>query len=413
MATFKIWVLRSNKKRDGAMPVTVQLTHNRQRRYIATPHVAFAPQLDRHGNIKDPNLKAITDGIYRSVKAIFDELSFRVCAYSADELKALVVRKLQLAGEDGSVDFFAFSDRYVDSIKGRQPGTSAGHRVMLGNMARYLGRRTININEITAHFLHKYQQWMAVQGSARGGPLGERGQSLYLSCIRTLFNAAQREYNDYDKGEVLIPNRPFERFKIAAARNLKTAEEKALSIAQIRAIRGYAPRGEKDALARDCFMLSFYLCGMNSVDLYRCEELLAGGVLRYYRAKVTGRRGDRAEMRVRLEPEAAPLLAKYAGRDGRRVFDFCERYASMGGFNSALNRQLKIVGKAVGIDDLEFYYARHSWATIACNDCGVPVDTVDDCLAHSDNRIAKKSYIKKDWEKVYRANRAVLDAVSS
>ncbi|MDR1416797.1 MAG: hypothetical protein LBJ57_05210 [Prevotellaceae bacterium] len=53
--TFKIWVLRDNKKQNGSMPVTIQLTHNGQRRYIKTPHVVFAPQLDRNGNIKDPN----------------------------------------------------------------------------------------------------------------------------------------------------------------------------------------------------------------------------------------------------------------------------------------------------------------------------------------------------------------------
>ncbi|MDR3188025.1 MAG: hypothetical protein LBT94_02415 [Prevotellaceae bacterium] len=59
MATFKILTLRDNKKQDGSMPVAVQLTHNRQRRYLLTPHVVFAPQLDRSGNIKDLNMKTI------------------------------------------------------------------------------------------------------------------------------------------------------------------------------------------------------------------------------------------------------------------------------------------------------------------------------------------------------------------
>jgi integrase len=408
MATFKIWILRDNKKRDGSMPVTVQLTHNKARRYIPTPHVVFAQQLDRSGSIKDPNIKIVTDDIYRRVKSILDELSFRVAAYSPDELKEYVVRKMQSGGER-SIDFFDFAEKYTARIKGSQPGTVINHGTMLNNLARYLGRRKLSASELTSHFLHKYRQWMAAQGGASGAPLGERGQSLYLESVRTIFNAMQQEYNDYDKGEIPIPNRPFERFKVPKARNIKTAEQKALSVSQLRAIRGYTPAAKRDELARDVFMLSFYLCGMNSADLYRCSELTPDGVIRYYRAKVSGRREDRAEMRVRVEPEAQPLVEKYAGK--RAVFDFCDRYASKECFNSALNRGLKAIGRAVGIDDLEFYYARHSWATVAANVCNIPIDVVDECLAHSDNRIAKKAYIKKDWEKVYRANRAVLDAV--
>ncbi|MDR3188089.1 MAG: site-specific integrase [Prevotellaceae bacterium] len=415
MATFKILVLRDNKKRDGSMPVAVQLTHNRQRRYLPTPHVVFAPQLDRSGNIKDPNMKTIADDIYRRVKAIFDELSFRVAAYSADELKEYVARKLQGTEERG-VDFFEFAESYIEKIRKLQLGTAKNHRVMLNNLERYVGGRRLNITEVTSRFLYKYQQWMEVQGGGKGAPLGERGQSLYLGSIRTIFNAAQQEYNDYDKGDIPIPNQPFKRFKVPKARNLKTAEQKALSIAQLRAIRDYAPVAKSDELAHDCFMLSFYLCGMNSVDLYRCSELMEGNmegnVIRYYRAKVTGQRDDKAEMRVRVEPEALPLVEKYAAKKPDAAFDFCKRYASKSAFNAALNRGLKAVGKAVGIDDLEFYYARHSWATIAANTCNIPVDTIDDCLAHSDSRsIAKKAYIKKDWTKVYNANRIVLDAI--
>ena len=129
-------------------------------------------------------------------------------------------------------------------------------------------------------------------------------------------------------------------------------------------------------------------------------------MLTYYRSKVTGRREDKAEMRVRIEPEAAPLMKKYAGK--ARVFNFSERYNLNNSFNGALNKGLKVIGAAVGIDDLEFYYARHSWATLAANVCGIPIDLVDECLTHSDKRMAKV-YIKKDWTRIYEANRQVLN----
>jgi hypothetical protein len=51
---------------------------------------------------------------------------------------------------------------------------------------------------------------MATEGGNDGKLLGERGQSLYLGTIQTIFAAALQEYNDYDKGEIPIPNRPSE-----------------------------------------------------------------------------------------------------------------------------------------------------------------------------------------------------------
>lgn len=413
MATFKVLVLRENQKQNGSMPVVIRITHSRATKYIPTPYFAFPQQLDRNGEPKEPNLKARVNDTYNSVKDILDELGFRVNSYAPDELKEYVKKQLYDGGGSDGIDFFTFAQRYIDKIKDKQLGTAENHTNALNNLERYIGQRKLTITDLTANFLYKYLEWMRKEGGKlkKGAkqPLGERGQSLYLGSIRTIFNEALREYNDYDKGNILIPNRPFERFKIQKARPIKTAEDKALTVEQIKSIRDYAPRFKRDALARDCFMLSFYLCGMNSVDLFRCDKLKEG-VITYYRSKVTGKRDDKAEMRVRVELEALPLLEKYRGK--KTVFSFYERYNSKDTFNAQINAGLKIIGKAIGVKDLAFYFARHSWATLAANDCGIPVDIVDECLAHVDSRIAKKYYIKKDWTRIYKANRKVLDLLN-
>ncbi|MDR3133079.1 MAG: hypothetical protein LBU42_03540 [Prevotellaceae bacterium] len=60
-------------------------------------------------------------------------------------------------------------------------------------------------------------------------------------------------------------------------------------------------------------MLSFYLIGMNAVDLYTCPPA-TGKYITYYRSKTTSRRDDKAEFSVLIQPEAGPLLEKYAGK---------------------------------------------------------------------------------------------------
>jgi integrase len=406
MASFRILPLLSNENQQGLVPIVIRLTHRRIHRYIATPYVAHRSQLGRDGQVKesDKALKPKLNLLWNDVRAILDELSFRVNAYTPDELKDYLRRKL--AGDAEDIDFFAFARGYIASIRQAQPATATNHAVALGNLARYVGREQLPARDVTERFLYAYLEWMRREGGRGGTPLGARGQSLYLGSIRRLLNEAQQQHNDYDRGDVPLPNRPFERFKIQKAKPQKTADVKALTVPQLLAIRGYQPRYERDELARDCFLLSLYLCGMNSVDLYRCAKL-SGGVLTYQRSKTAERRMDGAVVSVRMEPEAEPLYLKYRGT--KKVFAFSERYADRSTFSYALNSGLKRVGEAVGVPELTFYYARHSWATLASNECRIPIEVVGMALGHSDAKLITNVYIKKDWGKVYEANRMVLD----
>lgn len=69
-------------------------------------------------------------------------------------------------------------------------------------------------------------------------------------------------------------------------------------------------------------------------------------------------------------------------KDSERLFSFYQRNSSHAQFNRAVNEHLKVIGKALNIDDLTFYAARHSWATIARNDCGIPMEDIAICLNH-------------------------------
>lgn len=71
-----------------------------------------------------------------------------------------------------------------------------------------------------------------------------------------------------------------------------------------------------------------------------------------------------------------------------------------------------MIGKSLGIEDLEFYAARHTWATIALNDAGVDKYTVHAALNHVDDSMKVTDiYLRKSWDPIDRANRAVLDLI--
>ena len=119
---------------------------------------------------------------------------------------------------------------------------------------------------------------------------------------------------------------------------------------------------------------------------------------------------DKAEISVKIEPEIQALVDKYRDPSGERVFKFYKMYSSMDTLSAAINKGLKKIGNLLGIDDLEFYAARHSWATIAANDAGVDKYTVHTALNHVDDSMRVTDiYIRKSWDPIDKANRQVLD----
>lgn len=152
---------------------------------------------------------------------------------------------------------------------------------------------------------------------------------------------------------------------------------------------------------------------MNSADLYNCTEM-EGGSITYYRTKTTDRRLDKAKMKVDVLPILLPLMRKYEDYTQKKVFCFYHLYSTFKNFNRAINLGLKQIGKILKIDDLEYYAARHSWATLAVNKVGIDKYTVHAALNHIDEAMRVTDiYIERDFKIENEANRKVVEYVFS
>lgn len=161
-------------------------------------------------------------------------------------------------------------------------------------------------------------------------------------------------------------------------------------------------------LAHDCFILSFCLMGMNSVDMYQVS-CLENGTIKYKRTKTKDRRSDEAYIEVKVHPYIQPLMEKWKGED--RIFRFYKKYYCAECFNQNLNIGLKTIGKAVGINKLQFYQARHTFATLSRNLMKFSKGDVDEALNHVGNYEIADVYIAKDFSIINDNNFKLLDKV--
>lgn len=431
MATFKICVFEHQKRTDGKYPVSIRVYWKGQSCYIGTEYYVTDKQINKKTFalkdifiINDLNKRIAK---FEDLKA--QKLGHKIQMYTAKELAKYFDSETK-PGTDTTINFVEFSRKHILKLKlqGRNTTASILNRTVNSLIDFCNGRERVSITEITSKFLTQYEAYLRTERTMkRKNQFGKmvttkkRGLSDvsvidYMTDIRLLFNAAMTEYNDEDKDEIRIYHYPFRKYKLKRRpenekRNITTEQ-----LIKLKNVPDSDLQLERAIFSRDVFLLSFYLCGMNLADLYDADRFLeAGETIRidYNRKKTKGRRQDKAFISIKVEPEVMLLIEKFKDKSGQRVFDFHIRYTNSHIFSSNVNKGLKVVAKVCEINEpLSTYYARHTWATIARNKCGISKDDVDLALNHIDQGLkVTDMYIEKDWSLIDSANRAVLDYI--
>lgn len=403
MATFKAEVRQDHLREDNTYPIRIRITHNRKVKRIPTTLYVDKKDVTKARKIKNAAIVDKLEDIIKMYRKKCTELSLMLDDMSVEELADHLTRQ-----EDKlRIDFFEYTEEWMkkhSEIHGLYIYSS-----MLNSLERFLGRRRLDFKEINYKFLKSYEEF-----------LGQRRRlSLYMGKIRHIHNEAKKEYNDEDYNRILIPWSPFAKYSIP---NIQPTKDRTLDESIIRKIyelpdkpSRYKTKSCCFNLAKDVFILSFCLMGMNTADLYLCEDLAEQDgkyTITYNRAKTATRRADKAKISVDIHPLIMPLFEKYRNKNGKNVFSFCHRFCDYTQFNKSVNKGLKEVGAALKIDDLEFYAARHTFATIARNKLKYDKSTVGEALNHieKDSKITD-IYIQKDFTIINEVNKKVIEYV--
>ena len=379
---------------DGTYNIKVRFIKDKKVKRISTSLFATKDDLTADLKLKETSMiKQEADRLVLHYRSLLTSLRIDPENYDVNEI---VNRLLNKEEADKPIDFIAFSRKWISetSIKGKDNYTTA-----LKSFIRFMGKDELDIKKLTVDLLEKYKDYLNKVRDERIKLMVEAGKripsnrclSLYLMSLRHLYSEAQKHYNKSDKGIMRIPHTPFEYFKIPKQ---EATRKRAIQPQQIKAIWNMpyqnVHKGVKHTcrpdLAKDCFILSFCLMGMNSVDLYNMEVIVPDMVL--------------------------PIIERYRDTTGERLFRFYKDYRDYKAFNKAINKGLKEIGEQLGIDDLEFYAARHSWATIALNKCGIDKYTVHAALNHVDESMRVTDiYIERDYVNENKANTKVVKYV--
>lgn len=400
MTSFKVKYKPSAiKGREGS--VYYQVIHDRKVKVIHTNYRVLSSEWNEkqasvHSNPKSPRFLKILSIRERirwdkeRFSRILDKFERTTFDYSVEELVEAYHRNTFECSLCNYMENLVAKLRLTGRIR-----TSETYKSALSSFMKFRENEDILLNEITTQTIDEYQGWLQNLG-VRPNTI-----SFYMRILRAVYNRAV----DDDK---IDDRRPFRHAYTGIDKTVK----RALPIRMIRKIR----KLDLDLFpaldfARDMFMLSFMLRGMNFIDMAFLRKTdLADGVVHYRRRK-TGQ-----PLSIEWTKEMQSILMKYPDNDSDYLFPILRKtdknlLSHYRNVASRVNYCLKRIAVMVGVSiPLTLYVARHSWAS-AASATGIPTSVISQGMGH-DSELTTRIYLASlDTSVVNRANRRIIAAI--
>lgn len=400
MTTFKPIV--KSQRSDGFYTVYIRVTHARKLAYIKTNKLIDPAHVTRKGELTDPVVNEYCAILIRQYN---DRINRVNCALWDVRDVVEYVQK-----EDEEVCFSDYARKFIEKMKEDDHERNAkNYYLALGRLERFMGTNRIMFSHLTSTVLNL---WIANLNDT------SRAKEMYPTCLRQVFKRALIELNDEERGVIRIKFNPWLKVKIPKS---DSTVKRAISAEACREFFGRPlPRSKMVSplpeMARDVALLSLCLAGINTVDLYNLKKSdYHDGMICYKRAKTSAHRKDEAYIEMRVEPFIQATFNKYlADADDEYLFNFHIRHSNYDSFNANVNIGIRKICQDMGISKEEryrFYTFRHTWATIAQNDCGASLSEVAFGMNHSQGLNITKGYVKVDFTPAWELNAKVIDFI--
>lgn len=380
MATLSLTLFKAKVLKDGSHKIRIAVRHKHETCYIITRFIVEENQFKNGQVVKRPDAAFINTKL-RLMMNEYQERLDRISnqnLYTCRQLKDILMNS---AVAKESSTFQDVCRKYISELEeeGRKSYAS-----LLERNNRYFTEFTkgdILLSDITPVLIEGYSRFLKVKKGVGDTTLG-----MMMSRTRTIINRGiKRQLVKYDV-------HPFLNYSISASK----VREVDLSIETFNKIRLAHPDERKLRVAHDLFCLSFYLGGINLIDLLQVN-FKGTDTLEYVRVKTRNTVVGTRTISFSIPEPAKVIIDRWMNRNTGRL-DFGYKF-SYPNFSRYITRSLTTLSKNLGITEKVVYYsARKSFAQYA-SEIGIPDGIIDYCMGHSDKSKGVIRYYTKVRQK--------------
>lgn len=359
MATLKLVIVPAKRLVNGKHKIRVALSHNSNTRYIPTDVIIS------DGEFKDGMVVNRDDASHLNVKLrnilnyyqnIIDE-TMQLGSYTCSEVIKLLLKEHRYS----NAKFSDAMKEYLEELKEEERYKSEKlYRLACESFIRECG--DIFLNMITEKDIKTFRRNLEKRH------LSPTTVRIYMTLVKVVIHFAEK------RKMCKFEDNPFEDITPPSA----NVRELDLTIREIKAIRDLEAPKYNICVARDIFMLSYYLGGMNLVDMLEVD--FRKNYIEYYRQKTKNKKHGESKTAFSIQPEARDIINKYMKKNGKLVFG---KYDTFGKAYSVISRKMDELAELAGIRKrVVFYSARKSFVQHGF-DLGIALETLEYCIGQS------------------------------
>ena len=360
---------------DNLYPIKIRVTFQRIRKYYATGKYLSINEWESLPDSKKKEMISIKVDIqntFDTVKSVikgllyeggfsFEALNSRLNKSATDTLNNGFKLKIQALKDNDQVGTYLFYQNAYRSVE-----NFSGENILFAS--------------VTVDWLKRYEKFMEKEGNAYT-TIG-----MYCRAIRCVVNDAKKagviKENQYPFGSG--------KFEIPTGQGRKLA----LNLQQIKAIVSYSDGNETTERYRDLWFFSYLCNGINFADMLKLRySNIRNGEVCFMRAKTVRTSKMKKEICAVLTPEMKAIIKKWGNKPRRQdkyIFPYLHGKETVftekrivKDVTKRCNKRLKVIGKALKIEGLSTYSARHSYATVLKRS-GANIAYISESLGHND-----------------------------
>jgi hypothetical protein len=354
------------KAKDGSYKIRISIGHKSETHYITTKYKVSSLAHFVNGQVVNQPDAASINLKLRQLLNDYDERLERIPdagLYSCRQLRDLLA---SMRPHASGTTFCSVALQVIDELRRDGRRTTADMKVQQMDKFRDFMNGDVLLEMITPRTVADYSRHLKRSGASVAY------EGMQMSFVKSVISRAVRD------GLVRYDTDPF------AYYTAQTPEPRELDIpmADVRRIRDFHTIYKGERKARDLFMLSYYLGGINLIDLL-AYDFRDKTVMEYIRTKTKNKKKSNRTVSFSIPPEAFPIIERYMNRKtGQLDFGTTGTYET---FKNIVTRDIKRIAKKIGIDDWKrccYYTARKSFVQHGF-ELGISLEVLEYCIGQS------------------------------
>lgn len=390
MTTLKTAVVPAKQLKSGKHKIRIAVGHKKQTRYLVTRFVIDDLSQFRDGQVvNDLEAPAINSKLRNLLNEYQDALDkINTDAYTCGQIVEYLSRFKRTSSTFNSVAKEMISEMKEEGRK----GTAGLYELTL----RYFNECTYGKMMLDMIVPKTIKDFDLFLNKEKGLNATTRG--IHMAHVKAIINSAIRDKI------VSYETHPFE-YYVKPAPEVRELD---ISVDEFKKIRDSDFPEKSLRVARDVFLLSYYLGGINLIDLMNINFKNAT-TIEYVREKSKNTKRGEKKISLSIPPEAQPIIKTWIGRNGKLNFGYKFSY---GNFRNYVTKELQRLADRLELNKHVVYYSARKSLVQHGFELGIPLEVLEYCIGQS----VKKNrpifnYVKIMRKHADEAIRRILDSL--